>query len=441
MALQIDTHRALRRPLEIASLVDAVIAAGLADESSWIEWKSTLDLTKSEGAFTVAKAILAFANRMPDQARTTCQGLAYFVLGAGPGSAAGTAEIDAADLENYLIKYLGSDGPSWSPTYVTVDGATVLVIVIEAPQWGDPIHTLRATLGTKVGATKGTIFVRSQAQSRPAEPGDITQLSKRLIQGLGQPGITGLSVDFEIHKKVPGLLTIAPTQRQVENFLDRRKRAIYDRQDDRFPAVGPRRAAFDEAVEEHLSACHQALPSALQRLMIENRFGLVSFVVINPGDIVLENVELTLTLDVPHVAYEEADPPGHLAALPEPPKPPAPPPRASWLDTPRIKIPSLYEAAATQLLEIPDQRIEIEPTSISLDIGRLRPRKPERSTRFFLFLLDPEPPTGLRLGWTLNSTSTVGIQDGEVLIPVLRPDDRDLTATLDLPRPSDNADE
>jgi hypothetical protein len=90
-------------------------------------------------------------------------------------------------------------------------------------------------------------------------------------------------------------------------------------------------------------------------------------------------------------------------------------------------------------LRLPDQRIEIDPTSVALDLGRVRPKKSEQSTRFFLFLLAPPPQENeIRVRWMLNSTSTAGNQEGEVSIPVLSRDDRDLTRTLDLPALSDD---
>jgi hypothetical protein len=138
VAITVDT-----KPLDLTALVEAVVNAGPADESFWIEWKSDLDLTMAPGAFNTARTILGFANRMPDTAAAVCEGLAYMIIGAQPGKVAGTIVIDGANLEQALIKYLGGDGPVWSPHYVTAQGRDVLVIVVEAPKWGDDIHALR----------------------------------------------------------------------------------------------------------------------------------------------------------------------------------------------------------------------------------------------------------------------------------------------------------
>lgn len=88
MAIAADTSRGLRRPLDLVSLVEAVVNAGPADEAFWIEWKSQLDLTKPAGQFKAARAVLSFANRMPDPASTVCEGLAYLIVGAEAGSVA-----------------------------------------------------------------------------------------------------------------------------------------------------------------------------------------------------------------------------------------------------------------------------------------------------------------------------------------------------------------
>ena len=70
MALQptlskLDTTRAMRTADELLMLVKA-IHGSLAgtQETNWLEWKSSLDLTKPAGKFAVAKAILGFSNRI-----------------------------------------------------------------------------------------------------------------------------------------------------------------------------------------------------------------------------------------------------------------------------------------------------------------------------------------------------------------------------------------
>lgn len=126
MALNIDISRTLRRPSDLVRLVEAVVAGLAEDEADWIEWKSTLDLRTIEGQFTVAKHILGLANRTPGQAVRFVEGLGYIIVGAEPGSVAGVVPIDPAKVDDGLSKYLGNPGPMWSPSYVEVQGQSVV---------------------------------------------------------------------------------------------------------------------------------------------------------------------------------------------------------------------------------------------------------------------------------------------------------------------------
>ncbi|NRQ32088.1 hypothetical protein HII36_09590 [Nonomuraea sp. NN258] len=73
MALDFDTRTAPRNHAELKKLVQAVRSASKADETFWLEWKSDLDLNPADkvdksGRAHVARAIIGFANRMPDTA-------------------------------------------------------------------------------------------------------------------------------------------------------------------------------------------------------------------------------------------------------------------------------------------------------------------------------------------------------------------------------------
>ena len=61
----IDVSKPFRYPSELKRLVQAVRAAGEYDETRWIEWKRSLDLTAVEGIRHIARQILGFANREP----------------------------------------------------------------------------------------------------------------------------------------------------------------------------------------------------------------------------------------------------------------------------------------------------------------------------------------------------------------------------------------
>ncbi|MET8299158.1 hypothetical protein ABZ729_15575 [Streptomyces sp. NPDC006678] len=118
MALDYDQTTAAVRLDQKQALITAAYRAGAADEVGWLEWKSHLDLTDRRSFFTIAKAVLGFANRMPDRALRNAEGHGYLLVGVEPGQARGIEEIDSVELYRNLEGYLGSDiGRSASPMW------------------------------------------------------------------------------------------------------------------------------------------------------------------------------------------------------------------------------------------------------------------------------------------------------------------------------------
>lgn len=215
----IDATRAMRTDDELRALVEAIHGSPAGtQEKNWLEWKNGLDLTKAAGKFAVAKAILGFANRSVDQARSACEGIAYMVVGVEPGAAAGVGVVDHADLGQAIKTYV--NGTRWTPFYIPYEGVTVLVIVIEAPRPGDPIHTLQKTYndGAKYNAAAGTVFHRGTAQTEPAGTGEIDMLSKRLVQGIQKPQLA-----LTLECTADPLTRISVEQEQLEDWLRRRE--------------------------------------------------------------------------------------------------------------------------------------------------------------------------------------------------------------------------
>src|SRR5438270_163377 len=99
---------------------------------------------------------------------------------SSPGRRRGSGGPDSgrADLEKGVNAYVGTgaDAPRWSGRYVDVSRVTVLVLTVEAPKYGDRIKTLRR----EFGARAGSIFVRGQAKTETATPGEIVMLEDRL---------------------------------------------------------------------------------------------------------------------------------------------------------------------------------------------------------------------------------------------------------------------
>lgn len=177
------TAVACRTDDERRALVEAIHSSPTGtQETNWLEWKNGLDPATNEGRFAIAKAILGFANRAVDQAQLACEGVAYMVVGVQPGAAAGVPAFDHAALGQKVKTY--ADGPRWTPHYVDFDGKTVLVILVEPPRRGDPIHTLQKEY-TKDKTTHraGVVFHRGTAHTEPAGPKEIAMLGERLLAG------------------------------------------------------------------------------------------------------------------------------------------------------------------------------------------------------------------------------------------------------------------
>ncbi|MEV0633266.1 AlbA family DNA-binding domain-containing protein [Nonomuraea wenchangensis] len=219
MALNFDISSPPVRPADFVGLAEAIFQASAADESWWLEWKSTLDLTSKHGWHHIARAIIGFANRMPDQAERFTGGHAYFVAGICPGAADGIKPVDVVDLDKGLTPYLGDPGPRWRPTYVTVTlptgTAQVLIIDVEPPRWGDPIFCMRKELG---GVAEGTVFVRGNGATRPARAHEIDALGERLRRAAQQ-----IEADVVVRAGAP-VRPVDTSEQAVRQWLQTKER-------------------------------------------------------------------------------------------------------------------------------------------------------------------------------------------------------------------------
>jgi hypothetical protein len=98
MPFPTDVSHPFRYPSELRRLVEAVRGAGGYDETRWIEWKRTLELTATAGIRHIAKQILGFANRDPQIAAMWAGGYAYLVIGASPDALEGVTQVDPEQL-------------------------------------------------------------------------------------------------------------------------------------------------------------------------------------------------------------------------------------------------------------------------------------------------------------------------------------------------------
>ena len=197
MTLKVNTSRAPRSYEELHALVRAVEGAAAEDENEWIEWKSDLDFSVKETYFTLARHIIGMSNRRVDEAARFVEGFGYLLVGVEPGNRCGIAPVDPADLRGGIAPYLGPLGPRWTARYDTIDGPQVLIIIVNPPQYGDPLHALYREFGNnKVGNYRlGEIFVRKLGSTERADPGDLDYLAERRIASPTRHARTPRSAD------------------------------------------------------------------------------------------------------------------------------------------------------------------------------------------------------------------------------------------------------
>ncbi|WP_166871509.1 helix-turn-helix domain-containing protein [Salinibacterium sp. ZJ450] len=219
--IDFDVSELPQRPHEWAALVRAALAANQHDEYHWIEWKSALDLNDQQiVGQTLAKAIVAMANREPDIAGDYFGGAGVILIGLSDGTLHGVESVDHAQFEPRLTRFIGEDGPRWTPHWIPIDGETVLAIAVGAPRQGDPIHSFRAAAGK---ITPGTIYVRKGSRSVPADHEDLQRLARRSL-----PKQVQQSLDIDVEVRYPEALPrVAPNPADLAKYLaDERQKLL-----------------------------------------------------------------------------------------------------------------------------------------------------------------------------------------------------------------------
>ncbi|WP_440695508.1 hypothetical protein [Clavibacter nebraskensis] len=309
--MNIELTRQLRSFSQLLSLVRAVVDAHDSDEQHYIEWKGPLDLRSKEAHYSIAKCILAMANRPVEKASKYFGGCGYMIIGAEPGRLHNVSIPDMADLEPGVQKYTSSDGPSWSGHAITVDGSTVLVIVVEPPAAGDHMHPL-ARQWDKHQA--GTVFVRHQARSEPMNVGDLRGLEQRLLDGsVGLSRITGIEVCVRVREAVQ---VLSVTEQDIGDAVLAEREAL-EAANSRVgdgSGVFPRVAVVDREADEdyrrrsvrYLRDFERALPNHLLHAALASLEGGNSLVVTNASKLPVTDLRLVLRFSDDVRVYEEA---------------------------------------------------------------------------------------------------------------------------------------
>lgn len=292
-------------------LVHAVLEASSADETRWLEWKSQLDVSKAAGAFAVSKAILGFANRMPDVAEQWAGGHAYLLVGAEEGALHGVATYDIEKVDAWLGRYLGNFD-RYQFTYVpldTDDGKRhVMLVDVSPPRWGDPIHPLRQAYDKHY---PGTVFHRYAGKTEPARAAEIDALTERARRAAKR-------VNVDVTVTTGTVAVVAPSKGTRDKIINFFREELMKQLDTAPPkkskkALGyPFTTAFDtyqsvmapeyrsaedfeKEVEDYLRDFDRAMQQSLVQA-VRDAMAPLTLKLTNPGEENLTQVEVVLSL-------------------------------------------------------------------------------------------------------------------------------------------------
>lgn len=296
MALSIDTTKAIRGPTARRELVEAIRDASPdTQETDWLEWKSQVDLDAKHWHGALARQILGMANRPPERAARSTGGHGYIVCGAQPGSIEGVTLLDPADLESAIGRYTGrGNGPIWEPHYVTVDGKSVLVIEVAAPERGHAVWPLRREYQDAAGkaVARGRIFIRRQGKTSEATDTEIDDLWRR-----AQAPVRELDVELGWWEESVEVPALSLTGEAIERFVSGERRRLLAP----LPAPTPGRSDrvavnlfsglgllenrsipdYRKEVQEYEEHLREALPQAAEAAAVERAVGRVQLAVAN----------------------------------------------------------------------------------------------------------------------------------------------------------------
>jgi hypothetical protein len=433
--LNINSAERLVRPSQHQALIRAVLVASDADEL-WVEWKSDLDLTSKHGQYTVARAILGFANRMPEDAQRFAQGRAYVLVGVEPGQLSGVTEVDSATLYPGIEQYCGAlaDGPNYHLTYVPFDAGhgtqQVLVVEVEPPTWGDSIHALHKDYDNTLA---GTIFIRRPGRTERANHRELQLLVDRarrqavraeltVTAGLPIRPVQAAPQDFQriigraaltVNKAGPatppptanapvGLAGLQDAMRGFESlatqFGDRRTREEYQAES-----------------KDYLTALEAALPQAV----LDGAAAHLAPLQIRLTNQVAQNLaELELVLDLPtHVTavLPRPRPDGRYLDMPARPAPYGAKSRYD-LD---IALPDIHPLRPPGVTRPPRPRISAAAhgTRVVFPSAGLRPLRSLDADAIILVVHAPTDPV-VRAEWSATATNIDAVLQGVIDLPV-----------------------
>lgn len=430
--IRIDSSRRLRSHADLKGLVEAVFDAASEDETDWVEWKTDLDLDTHEGQGTVARHILGFANRQPEHAARHVGGCGYLVVGVEPGRAPGLKPVDPADLEPRVQQFLDSEsGPAWYSHWIELGDARVLVVVVDPPSDGDPIHTLQRAFEKY---RNGDIFVRRPGRTERANSTEVAALTRRAHSGADR-----LLVGLELADSQQPVPVVPDVTKAVDDLIEKRTAPLLAALEAR-PATGGE-AGFDlltarvaeslgqslthspesrsEAeylaeVEDYAKELRERAPAVFLEKHLESEATLIRLEAVNGTESPFRDVEFWIYIGGDGVeAYE--DPP-YAEDLPRPPRKWGPRP---LFETPGIMMPNLPSVPFSALGNEPSIEIRnggsAELHFPSIDIG---PRSRRRLLPFHLSIPRDLDSPSVVIEWEARSMQLPGVPSGTFEVPV-----------------------
>ena len=230
------------------SILDHVLAVGDEAETNYLEAKSALDLTSTEGVAKIAKFLLGAANRRPQEAARYFHGYAVLVIGAQEGHADGVPRgLEAHELEDRLRPYLGPQFPAFEFGRIGVDAdREVLFVIAQPPEDGQSIFPCHKSFHGGKGQESlddGAIYVRGTSNTRPTRAGQVLALVERACGG----GKSPISLEIEILGSISRVERVDEVMERLYEFEEEKFTKPRPTTEETFPAALLASSVFDRS--------------------------------------------------------------------------------------------------------------------------------------------------------------------------------------------------
>ncbi|NRQ32087.1 hypothetical protein HII36_09585 [Nonomuraea sp. NN258] len=247
-----------------------------------------------------------------------------------PEGTKGVAQHDITELVRWIEPYVGEE-IRWQPTYVEIEGdsgpASILVVTVDPPRWGDPIFCMRrevTSTSKDKSIPEATVFVRrAEGTTSRAKAVDLDTLSERLVR---RAPTLDLEVALQEGTVVPVTITESDVDKVLHFLEDQALKPLREHESRSGSLFGPAMESrspqrYRQEVNRYLRKCRAVLPEAVD----EATAAIIDPVVLrlsNRTDTPLSSVQVVLHIhgDVRALENEEGDQTGFVyfeRALPE----------------------------------------------------------------------------------------------------------------------------